>query len=159
MGNDHMHFLHNGRINYGNADSQVSQGLQAAGMIACYRNDGHLELSSNHCSLQQVLGLTACAESNKQVTRLAQRVYLARKDILIPVVIGDGGENGSIGCERQDGIRRTLTFEAANQFSSKVLCFSSTATITGNQHLVPSPQRLNEPLCRFIQSVSSLHKL
>src|SRR5215467_15670746 len=99
MRDDHMHFLNDGRINYGNTDGQISQGQQAAGMIACYRNGTHLAPSSNYCCSQQVLGLTACAESNKQVTRLAKRVYLAGKDIPVPVVVGYSGENGSIRCK------------------------------------------------------------
>src|SRR5581483_6247682 len=88
--------------------------------------------------------LAAGAKCHQQVARLPQRTYLARKDILIAVIVGDRGDDREVGRERDDGVWGALAFETSYQFGGQMLRLRRAPPIARHQHLMPASQRLNQ---------------
>src|SRR5947209_20221398 len=96
---NHMQFLCEGRINNGDAHSNICQFLQAACTLTSDGNNPHQALVCNNCGTYKVLGFPTGAKGDQQVLWLTESTYLPSKNVLIAVIISHGGENRGIGGE------------------------------------------------------------
>ena len=75
-------------------------------------------------------------------------VDLARKQLLVAVVVADRGQDRGIGGQRKGGQPRAIVSEAADEFAREVLRIGGAAAVAGEQQLVAAAKRVNACLRR-----------
>src|SRR5690348_14098075 len=132
---------------------------QPIGPLARYSDDPHQALLSRHCCPDKVLRLAACAERNQEIIWLAQAHHLAREYFVIPIIVGNGGQDRCIGGESKHRVGRALALETANQFRREVLRLGGASPVARDEHFMPITQGLDEPRSRPRQRRRARHEL
>jgi len=64
------------------------------------------------------------------------RGYLSRKNVVVPVIVAQSRQRGSICCQRNGWESTSFFFVPADEFRSDVLRIGGAATISAKQNLV-----------------------
>jgi len=89
---------------------------------------------------QEISGLAAGAEGHQHVSRPAQSLDLAFKDLIITVIVPNGRNDRSIRGQRNGCIWPPLALIAPHQFRGEVLRLRRAAAIARQQHRMVSAQ-------------------
>src|SRR5438445_11533472 len=110
---------------------------------------GYLEHTGRRRSetTDHVLALSACADAHQDIAAVGKSCDLARKNLLICVIVGDRGQDG--GIRRQSNRRARHAgwcSELAHQLARKVLRVRGTTSVAANEKLVPRFECIGDPL-------------
>src|SRR6266851_8733147 len=97
-------------------------------------------------SSDYILRISTRADPDDDVARFAKRGYLTLENQRKTKIVTDGGEYGSIRCQR-DGCHCgawTALEENIDEFAGKVLAVSCTASVTTDQYLAAVAQAFND---------------
>ncbi len=92
------------------------------------------------------LPLVLRAECN--VSGGAEAGERAGKDFIVPIVVADGGDRGTIGAEREAGQAAAFEKKASGKFGGKMLCVGGAAAIAKEQDFVAGAQGVSHGLGR-----------
>src|SRR5579885_1783255 len=92
------------------------------------------------------------------MARLSQGADLAREDILVAIVVANGGQNRGIGGQRERGVRTALALEAAHKLGCEVLRLRRASPIPRDQYLMPGRERFNQPPGNGADVPGTLHE-
>src|SRR5271157_119159 len=104
---------------------------------------GHGEGAEVARSLQggaNVAALSRGRNADHDVSRSAQRLQLAVEHFAEATVVGDGGQNGSIGGESDGWQRPAIVPETSHKFGGQMLCVRGAAAVAAPQNLVALQQ-------------------
>ena len=112
-------------------------------------------LASGIDRAHQVRGCTTGRQHHEHVPGSADALDLPGKDLLIPVVVRDGGQRGGVGvkCDRGEGVTLTGGNEASDQFAGQMLCLGCRAPIARGEQLAPGAERPRESIPRPLEVV------
>src|SRR5207245_288750 len=104
--------------------------------VATGQPDGaHAALAAGLDGAQDVRRPAAGGDGERHVAGDAERVHLPREDVLVPVVVGDGGERRRVGGERQRRERAPFAREASDELGGDVLRVGGAAAVPEEQDL------------------------
>jgi hypothetical protein len=85
------------------------------------------------------------------VAGLDQALQLPGKNLLVAQVVRDGGHGGRVGIQCDCRQRRSIAFEAAQQFAGDVLRVGGAAAVAENVNTLATAQARNEYVSDSIQ--------
>lgn len=118
--------------------------VEIAATFAAQSNDRHAAILSDLNGSDHVGRVAAGGDGNQQVALLTQRRDLAGEDIIVAVVVADGGQNRCVSGQRNAGQGKALALKATDQFGDEVLRIGGRAAVTAGQYLVVFGDGLGE---------------
>lgn len=91
-------------------------------------------------SLDNTGGVPGGGEGNKAVTRFGEPFQLAGKDLVGPEVVGDAGEDGTVGIQAEGREGAPVGLEASNEFGAQVLGLGGAATVATGYDFIPAKE-------------------
>src|SRR5436309_3139382 len=102
------------------------------------------ESSGRFQPLEDVGGVSRGREGDGHVASPAQGLHLSRKDSFIRGVVRNTGQRRSIGAESESSQRGTIPGHSIHQLRCQVLGFGGTATVSEEEGLASSGERLGD---------------
>ena len=100
---------------------------------------------------QHVRRVAAGRDRDRDVAGAAERLHLAREDLVVAVVVGDGGERRGVGGERDRRQRAPLARHATDELGGDVLRVGRAAAVAEEQQLVPAAEGVRDEVDRSLE--------
>src|SRR5690348_7649539 len=129
MAHKNVRFLDAWSISRGNADTIVNLHLELASTLSCQTNSDHVfTLGSSQC-LYDVARVAAGGDADRHIACLAERLDLPCKDLIVVVVVADGGQSGGVHSKRLCRQRWPVQVVPSHELRSNVLRVGRAAAI------------------------------
>ena len=129
-----------------NADFDVFRQQQrghAAAVAAGEGDDGHLTIMCSLNGLDDIRGVAAGGNRQQYIARLAECADLLGEDLVVAVVVGDGGDGRAVGGQGDGRQAGALALETVEQLGGEMLGIAGGAAVAAGKNLALVEQGLD----------------
>ena len=131
MGDGNVRLLDPGGIRGRHHEYKIGGIFQAPAGLACQADDIKPLVTGGRRSFEDIGRAAAGGEGDKYIPRTAQGFYLAAENGLVPVIVGQGREEGGV-CRQGDGRQGPpFLLETADELGGDVLGVGGAAAVAG----------------------------
>ena len=116
-----MALLNAGRVVGRDVEQHIRQGLHAAAGFAGEGDSLHAQFAGGLESAEDIGGVAGGGDAHEHITPARGAAQQSGIDLVVAVVVGDGGEIGAVAVERLGVEGRAVVVEATRQLSGEVL--------------------------------------
>ncbi len=110
--------------------------------------------------LNNVRRIAAGGNRQQHIARLTQRTNLFGEDFVVAVVVGNRGDGGGVGGQRDSGQARSLALETVEQLRGKVLSITRRTAVAAGEHLALVEQGVDHHLAGLLDvGCNNIHRL
>jgi len=141
-----MDLLDEGSANARNTNQKIAEIVHIAAAPTRQADRYETSFARRLQGSEDVLGSTGRRNAKKYIASSSESLHLAREDLLIPIIVADGGQNGAVCRQGEGRERRAIEVEPPHEFAGDMLGIGRATAVSRNQDLVTGTQRFNHAL-------------